>query len=443
MSPDPRFFSASQAGGFLPTQIDQSATAAPASQPMDLTIDEGHGGMDETVLEGSLGDSQRPDSQRPALDLNLTAMDLDFKPPLASTQAPAKTDITPLKSTHGRSTPLKTAEKSTPNKPTNGEPSLASKLSKFAFKSKSPPNMTPKKSDDMDSSLMGNAIHDVSPSKSGAGTAKPVTPCVKSEPERAESPPLFFDSADFDDDPDYIPSSDTKSKKQTRSLDIKQKPVLDFGGMPQQKPLFKTSKSKQLNDDVCDDFDMNTSGTQSTRKRLSRRGRSSLNNSTLSQMVPENDDENDVSNSKTVKKTLKKDESVSKEDEFFLGENDLENDGEELKVKRRGGNKRRREASGRGAKPKKKNKGIMYDEPENVVSQLNSLWPSDAIWQHKTGSTLAQVMACCLMAPAITWTIIDLSSVRSSDNHLRVISQEIVQPSITEINMKIYCQKFL
>ena len=27
----------------------------------------------------------------------------------------------------------------------------------------------------------------------------------------------------------------------------------------------------------------------------------------------------------------------------------------------------------------------------------NSLWPSDAIWWHKTGSLLVQVMACCLM----------------------------------------------
>ena len=30
--------------------------------------------------------------------------------------------------------------------------------------------------------------------------------------------------------------------------------------------------------------------------------------------------------------------------------------------------------------------------------KLNSLWPSDAIWQQETGSTLAQVMACCLTA---------------------------------------------
>ena len=31
---------------------------------------------------------------------------------------------------------------------------------------------------------------------------------------------------------------------------------------------------------------------------------------------------------------------------------------------------------------------------------LNSLWPNDAIWRHGSASTLAQVMACCLMAPS-------------------------------------------
>ena len=32
--------------------------------------------------------------------------------------------------------------------------------------------------------------------------------------------------------------------------------------------------------------------------------------------------------------------------------------------------------------------------------KVNSLWPSDAIWPHRSGSTLAQVMAWCLMAPS-------------------------------------------
>ena len=31
---------------------------------------------------------------------------------------------------------------------------------------------------------------------------------------------------------------------------------------------------------------------------------------------------------------------------------------------------------------------------------VNSLWPSDAIWRHRSMSTLAQVMACCLTAPS-------------------------------------------
>ena len=33
-------------------------------------------------------------------------------------------------------------------------------------------------------------------------------------------------------------------------------------------------------------------------------------------------------------------------------------------------------------------------------TNINSLWPSDAIWRQLSGSTLAQVMACCLTAPS-------------------------------------------
>ena len=32
--------------------------------------------------------------------------------------------------------------------------------------------------------------------------------------------------------------------------------------------------------------------------------------------------------------------------------------------------------------------------------QFNSLWPSDTIWRHRSESTLAQLLACCLMAPS-------------------------------------------
>ena len=36
----------------------------------------------------------------------------------------------------------------------------------------------------------------------------------------------------------------------------------------------------------------------------------------------------------------------------------------------------------------------------NNAIVINSLRPSDAIWRQRTGSTLAQVMACCLSAPS-------------------------------------------
>ena len=35
-----------------------------------------------------------------------------------------------------------------------------------------------------------------------------------------------------------------------------------------------------------------------------------------------------------------------------------------------------------------------------IYKKLNSLWHTDAIWRHRSGSTLVQVMACCLMAPS-------------------------------------------
>ena len=75
---------------------------------------------------------------------------------------------------------------------------------------------------------------------------------------------------------------------------------------------------------------------------------------------------------------------------------------------------------------------------------INSLWPSDTIWQHRSGSTLAQVMACCLTAPNHylnqCWRII--SEVQWRDIHIRAISQEMPQPSLTKICLKITCLKF-
>ena len=38
--------------------------------------------------------------------------------------------------------------------------------------------------------------------------------------------------------------------------------------------------------------------------------------------------------------------------------------------------------------------------PWEMDFMFNSLWPSDILWWHRSGSTLAQAMACCLMAPS-------------------------------------------
>ena len=46
--------------------------------------------------------------------------------------------------------------------------------------------------------------------------------------------------------------------------------------------------------------------------------------------------------------------------------------------------------------------GSWYQQPWYWLHEmeLNSLWPSDAIWWQRSGSTLNQVMACCLSAPS-------------------------------------------
>ena len=60
---------------------------------------------------------------------------------------------------------------------------------------------------------------------------------------------------------------------------------------------------------------------------------------------------------------------------------------------------------------------------------IYSLWPSDVIWRHRTGSTKAQVMACCLMAPSHylnqCWFLISDVSWHSSWNNFSVSTQAI------------------
>ena len=83
---------------------------------------------------------------------------------------------------------------------------------------------------------------------------------------------------------------------------------------------------------------------------------------------------------------------------------------------------------------------ISFRLPSDI---FNSLGPSDAIWRQKTGSTLAQVMACCLTAPShyLTQCWLIISKVYS-DILLRAISQQVSQPSTTVISLKSTQLKF-
>ena len=67
-----------------------------------------------------------------------------------------------------------------------------------------------------------------------------------------------------------------------------------------------------------------------------------------------------------------------------------------------------------------------------------SLWPSDAIWWQGSGSTLVQVMACCLMAPSHYpnqyWLIISEVQWHSPEGNF---TRDITQPSITKFTLKI------
>ena len=69
--------------------------------------------------------------------------------------------------------------------------------------------------------------------------------------------------------------------------------------------------------------------------------------------------------------------------------------------------------------------------------RVNSPRLSDAIWWHRAGSTLAQVMACCLTAPSHylnqCWLITLVQWCSSEGN----FALDISQPSVTKINLKI------
>ena len=58
---------------------------------------------------------------------------------------------------------------------------------------------------------------------------------------------------------------------------------------------------------------------------------------------------------------------------------------------------------------------------------ITLLWASDAIRRQITGSTLAQVMACCLMVPSRFQTNVDLSSARPCGIYLQAILQDMLK----------------
>ena len=72
---------------------------------------------------------------------------------------------------------------------------------------------------------------------------------------------------------------------------------------------------------------------------------------------------------------------------------------------------------------------------------INSLWSSDAIWHHRSTSTLVWVVAW--WHQTITWTNIDFSSVKFCGIHLRLISQEVLKNLIQTMSSEITILKLL
>ena len=84
----------------------------------------------------------------------------------------------------------------------------------------------------------------------------------------------------------------------------------------------------------------------------------------------------------------------------------------------------------------------MTNETRVPTRKWNSLWSSDTIWRQRSGSTSAQVKACCLTAPSHClnqcWLIINKVQRHSSE----AISQAISQSRIPKISLKINYLKF-
>ena len=75
----------------------------------------------------------------------------------------------------------------------------------------------------------------------------------------------------------------------------------------------------------------------------------------------------------------------------------------------------------------------------NYVTWFKSLWSSDVIWRHRFGSTLAQVMACCLTVPGFSRTNNDILSIGTNFSEIWI---KIQQDSFKKISLKISSEKW-
>ena len=83
----------------------------------------------------------------------------------------------------------------------------------------------------------------------------------------------------------------------------------------------------------------------------------------------------------------------------------------------------------------------------HILQEVNSLRPSDTHWRHMATKIYVNIGSVNGLLPDGTkplppGTNVDLSSVRFCGIHMRTISQEIPQPSITKISLKSAYLKF-
>ena len=77
------------------------------------------------------------------------------------------------------------------------------------------------------------------------------------------------------------------------------------------------------------------------------------------------------------------------------------------------------------------------DHPWGEMCCVNSLWPGDSIWQHRSGSTMVHVMACCLAAPSHYLNQYCLIiTIEFCGTHLWLISQDVFKISICKMSSK-------